>query len=113
MPPGLPGRARGRDDPAGAPVDAPAVGKFRSILAVTRVNYAFDPWMFFSGLLQYNSADNSFSGNLRLRWGVQPRQRAVVVYTDDRDVTNGFRPDRGLDFRNRGFVVKFNRLFRF
>jgi len=36
-----------------------------------------------------------------------------VVDTDDRDVTNGFRPDRGLDFRDRGFVVMFNRLFRF
>ena len=36
-----------------------------------------------------------------------------VVYTDDRDVTGGLRPDRGWDLRNRGFVVKFSRLFRF
>ena len=42
-----------------------------------------------------------------------PGSELFVVYTDDRDVTNGFRPDRGLDLRNRGFVVKFNRPFRF
>ena len=93
-------------------IDTP-YGEFQSNLAVTRVNYAFNPWMFFSGLLQYNSADNSFSSNLRLRWEYSPGSELFVVYTDDRDVTNGFRPDRGLDLRNRGFVVKFNRLFRF
>ncbi len=93
-------------------IDTP-FGKFQSNLAVTRVNYAFNPRMFFSGLLQYNSAGNSFSSNLRLRWEYSPGSELFVVYTDDRDVTNGFRPDRGLDLRNRGFVVKFNRLFRF
>ena len=93
-------------------IDTP-YGTFRSNLAVTRVNYAFSPRMFFSGLLQYNSADNSFSSNLRLRWEYSPGSELFVVYTDDRDVTNGFRPHRGLDLRNRGFVVKFNRLFRF
>ncbi len=93
-------------------IDTP-YGTFQSNLAVTRVNYAFNPRMFFSGLLQYNSADNSFSSNLRLRWEYSPGSELFVVYTDDRDVTNGFRPDRGFDLRNRGFVVKFNRLFRF
>ena len=37
----------------------------------------------------------------------------LFVRTDDRDVTGGLRPDRGRDLRNRGFVVKLNRLFRF
>ena len=36
-----------------------------------------------------------------------------VVYTDDHDVAGGLRPDRGWDLRNRGLVVKFNKLFRF
>ena len=93
-------------------IDTP-FGTFQSNLAVTRVNYAFNPRMFFSGLLQYNSADDSFSSNLRLRWEYSPGSELFVVYTDDRDITNGFRPDRGFDLRNRGFVVKFNRLFRF
>ena len=93
-------------------IDTPH-GTFQSNLAVTRVNYAFNPRMFFSGLLQYNSADDSFSSNLRLRWEYSPGSELFVVYTDDRDITRGFLPDRGFDLRNRGFVVKFNRLFRF
>ena len=36
-----------------------------------------------------------------------------VIYSDDCDVTGGLRPDRGWGLHNRGFVVKFNRLFRF
>jgi len=93
-------------------IDTP-YGGFRTNLAVTRVNYAFNPRMFFSGLLQYNSADDSFSSNLRLRWEYSPGSELFVVYTDDRDVSEGFRPARGWDLRNRGLVVKFNRLFRF
>jgi len=93
-------------------IDTP-YGAFQTNLAVTRVNYAFNPRMFFSGLLQYNSASNSFGSNLRLRWEYSPGSELFVVYTDDRDVTGGLRPDRGWDLRNRGFVVKFNRLFRF
>ena len=93
-------------------IDTP-YGEYQTNLAVTRVNYAFNPRMFFSGLLQYNSASNSFGSNLRLRWEYSPGSELFVVYTDDRDVTGGLRPDRGWDLRNRGFVVKFNRLFRF
>ena len=93
-------------------IDTP-YGTFQTNLALTRVNYAFNPRMFFSGLLQYNSAGNSFSSNLRLRWEYSPGSELFVVYTDDRDITRGFLPDRGFDLRNRGFVVKFNRLFRF
>ena len=93
-------------------IDTP-YGRYQTNLAVTRVNYAFNPRMFFSGLLQYNSASNSFGSNLRLRWEYSPGSELFVVYTDDRDVTGGLRPDRGWDLRNRGFVVKFNRLFRF
>ena len=87
-------------------------GSFRTDLVVTRVNYAFNPRMFFSGLVQYNSARNSVSNNLRLRWEYSPGSELFVVYTEDRD-TNPLRPDRFTDLRNRGFVVKFNRLFRY
>ncbi len=92
-------------------IDTP-YGAFRTNLAVTRVNYAFNPRMFFSGLLQYNSATNSFGSNLRFRWEYSPGSELFVVYTDDRDVTGGLRPDRGWELRNRGLVVKLNRLFR-
>ncbi len=92
-------------------IDTP-YGAFQTNLTVTRVNYAFNPRTFFSGLIQYNSASNSFGSNLRLRWEYSPGSELFVVYTDDRDVTGGLRPDRGWDLRNRGFVVKFNKLFR-
>ena len=92
-------------------IDTP-YGAFQTNLAVTRVNYAFNPRMFFSGLLQYNSAERSFSSNLRLRWEYSPGSELFVVCTDDRDVTGSLRPDRGWHLRNRGLVVKINRLFR-
>ena len=88
------------------------MGKYRTDLAVTRINYAFNPRMFFSGLVQYNSADNSVSSNLRFRWEYSPGSELFVVFTEDRD-TMTLRPDRSTELRNRGFVIKFNRLFRF
>ena len=92
-------------------IDTPG-GSFRTDLAVTRVSYAFNPRMFFSGLLQYNSASDTLSTNMRLRWEYSPGSELFVVYTEDRD-TMTLRPDRFTELRNRGFVVKFNRLFRF
>ena len=92
-------------------IDTPQ-GSFRTDLAVTRVNYLFNPRMFFSGLVQYNSASDTISNNLRLRWEYSPGSELFVVYTEDRDSTP-LRPDRVTELRNRGFVIKFNKLFRF
>ena len=92
-------------------IDTPQ-GSFRTDLIVSRVNYTFTPRMFFSGLVQYNSATDSLSSNLRLRWEYSPGSELFVVYTEDRD-TDPLRPDRYAELRNRGLVVKVNRLFRF
>jgi len=92
-------------------IDTPQ-GAFRTDLAATRVNYAFNPRMFFSGLLQYNSGSDTVNSNLRLRWEYSPGSELFVVYTEDRDSTP-LRPDRITELRNRGLVIKFNRLFRF
>ena len=62
--------------------------------------------MFASGLLQYNSADSTFSSNLRFRWEYQPGSELFVVYTDERDTF----PSGAPELRNRAFVVKINRL---
>ncbi len=91
-------------------IDTP-LGSFRTDLAVTRINYAFNPRMFLSGLVQYNSASDTVSTNLRLRWEYSPGSELFVVYTEDRD-PNPLRPDRFTELRTRGFVIKFNRLFR-
>ena len=53
--------------------------------------------------------------NLRLRWEYSPGSELFVVYTEDRGA-DPLRPDRVDGFsalRNRGLVVKVNRLFRF
>ena len=92
-------------------IDSPQ-GAFRTDLIVSRVNYTFTPRMFFSGLIQYNSGTNTVSNNLRLRWEYSPGSELFIVYTEDRE-TDPLRPDRFSDLRNRGFVVKVNRLFRF
>jgi hypothetical protein len=95
-------------------IDTPQ-GSFHTRLIVSRVTYTFSPRMFFGGLIQYNSAANSVSTNLRLRWEYSPGSELFVVYTEDRH-HDPLRPDRFDDFsalRNRGLVVKVNRLFRF
>ena len=91
-------------------IDLPAQS-FRTDLARARVNYTFSPRMFFSGLLQYNSTSRTLGANLRLRWEYSPGSELFVVYTEEQDA-DPLRPDRYLQLRNRGFVIKINRLFR-
>ena len=89
-------------------VDLPR-GSFRADLAIARINYAFTPRMFLGGLVQYNSDNDSFSTNLRLRWEYRPGSELFIVYTEARD-TNVL--DRFSELSNRGFTVKVNYLLR-
>ena len=77
----------------------------------TRLNYTFTPRMFVSGLVQYNSAANSVSSNVRWRWEYIPGSELFVVYTDDN--TYDLPTGRTVRLLNRGFVVKVNRLLRY
>ena len=86
-----------------------AEGAFTTILIGTRATYTMTPLMFTSALLQYNSSLDSVSANVRFRWEYQPGSELFVVFNEDRDTMTRRFP--GL--RNRAFVVKFNRLFRF
>ena len=92
-------------------VDLPE-GSFRTDLVRGRVTYTFTPRMFFSGLVQYNSSNTTLGANLRLRWEYSPGSELLVVYTEEQD-TDPLMPNRFSELRNRGFVVKFNRLFRY
>jgi hypothetical protein len=65
--------------------------------------------MFAGGLVQYSSSDHVFSSNIRFRWEYQPGSEFFLVYTDERDTTTPGYPD----LKNRAFVVKVTRLFRF
>ena len=62
-------------------IDLPGAST-RTDLARARVNYTFSPRMFFSGLLQYNSTNDTLGTNLRLRWEYSPGSELFVVYTD-------------------------------
>jgi hypothetical protein len=84
-------------------------GDFTSQVYRARTDYGFSPRRFISALVQYSSADNIFQQQPALSVGVSARQRAVPVYTDERDTTTAGYP--GL--RNRAFVVKVTRLFQF
>jgi hypothetical protein len=89
-------------------VDLPAAAFTTQVLRA-RTDFAFTPRMFASGLVQYGSADRTFSSNLRFRWEYRPGSELFLVYTDERDTAG-----RGLSaLRNKAFVVKVNRLLQF
>ena len=87
-------------------------GRFTTQLATTRAIYTVTPLMFVSALLQYNSSNDSFSTNVRLRWEYTPGSELFVVYNEERD-TDPLVPDRFSELRNRAVIIKVNRLFRF
>ena len=95
-------------------IERPAAS-FTTRLARARVDYAFSPLMFASALLQYSSADRAFGTNLRYRWEYAPGSELFLVYTDERDVTDDrfATPTTVRGLKNRTFVVKINRLFRY
>jgi hypothetical protein len=84
-------------------------GAFTSTLLSNRATFTFTPALFVSGLVQYNSGARTVGSNIRLRWEYQPGSELFVVYTDELDARERGYPD----LRNRAFVVKVNRLFRF
>jgi hypothetical protein len=94
-------------------VELRSSGSFTTRQLGARTDYGFSPRMFASALLQYSSADHTFSSNVRFRWEYRPGSEFFVVWTDEQD-TNPLEPHRGpLALRNRAFVVKMTRLFRF
>jgi Domain of unknown function (DUF5916) len=84
-------------------------GSFVATVIRNRATYTITPRMFVSGIVQYNSTNESLGSNLRLRWEYAPGSELFVVYTDDYNIDAIL----GMtSLRNRAFVVKINRLFR-
>jgi hypothetical protein len=83
-------------------------GTFTTAVIRTRSDFAFTTRMFATGLVQYGSGDRTFSSNIRFRWEYLPGSEFFAVYTDERDTSASLR---GL--RNRAFVLKITRVFRF
>ncbi|MEO8679541.1 MAG: DUF5916 domain-containing protein [Vicinamibacterales bacterium] len=87
-------------------------GNFTTTIYGARTDYGFSPRMFLSALLQYSSNDHTFSSNVRYRWEYKPGSEFFVVWTDEQD-TNPLDPHARIALKNRAFVVKMTRLFRF
>lgn len=88
-------------------VDLPE-GRFTTKLAAARVNFSLSPRVFVGALLQYTSASDSFSTNVRFRWEYEPGSDFFVVYTDGRNTEGAGFPV----LQNRSLVFKLTRLFR-
>ncbi|MDE2882060.1 MAG: DUF5916 domain-containing protein [Acidobacteriota bacterium] len=73
-----------------------------------RATYTVSPRSFLGALVQYNSAAQLFSANVRFRWEYSPGSDVFVVFSSNRDGDDGLS---GLS--DRAVVVKFTRLFRF
>ncbi|MGE0392097.1 MAG: DUF5916 domain-containing protein [Vicinamibacterales bacterium] len=86
-----------------------AQGSFRATLVGSRITYTVTPLMFVSALVQYNSSNNSFSTNTRLRWEYLPGSELFVVFNEQRDTLGTGAPD----LVGRSLVFKLNRLLRF
>ncbi len=65
--------------------------------------------MLTSALVQYNSAADIASANVRFRWEYRPGSDLFVVYSEGRDTTVPGTPT----LSNRSFAVKLTRMFRF
>jgi hypothetical protein len=86
-----------------------AEGSFTTRLVGSRLTYTMTPLTFASALIQYSSASNSVSANVRLRWEYRPGSELFVVYNQELDAL----APRFPDLVNRSFIVKINRLLRF
>ena len=84
-------------------------GEVMTTLVTTRTTFTMTPFLFASALIQYNSAANDASANVRLRWEYQPGSELFIVYNEQRDTLARRFPM----LQNRAFIVKINRLFRF
>ena len=67
------------------------------------------PRSFLAAFLQYNTAANSLSTNIRFRWEYEPGSDLYVVYNSLRDTLAPGYPELNA----QSFIVKFTRLFRF
>jgi len=84
-------------------------GQFDQHILRTRLTYSLSPRAFVSGLLQYNTSQDTFGANVRLRWEWAPGSEVFLVYTERRDTDV---LDRWSALEGRSLVLKATRLLR-
>ncbi len=82
-------------------------GDVDALVSRLRGTFTVSPRSFVGALVQYNSAAELFSANVRFRWEYSPGSDLFVVFSSNRDGDDGLS---GLT--DRALVVKFTRLFR-
>ena len=82
-------------------------GEVRATVSRLRATYTVSPRSFLGALVQYNSAAERFSANVRFRWEYTPGSDLFVVFSTNRD---GHDSLSGLS--DWALVVKLTRLFR-
>ncbi len=80
-------------------------GDFSTDLVTTRLDYAFNTQMFWSALVQYNSALQEISSNLRFNFIYQPLSDLFLVYNERRTTTG--------DVLERALIAKMTYVFDF
>ncbi len=69
-------------------------GSLVSHVLSTRWTYSFTPDFFAKAYLQWNKADNRFSGNLIVDWAYRPRSHVYFVYNENHDTLHHTATDR-------------------
>ncbi|MEQ9424757.1 MAG: DUF5916 domain-containing protein [Cyclobacteriaceae bacterium] len=88
-------------------------GDFDATVLGARLSYSFTPRIFLQSLVQYNSAAEVYSANIRFGWLQKANTGLFVVYNQ----SNGRRPSEigETDFQyrinNRSLTIKYTRMF--
>jgi hypothetical protein len=85
-------------------------GPFTTTLLRLRGSYTLSARSVIGALVQYNTASQTLTTNVRYRWEYRPGSELFVVYSDGRDTMNFDRSDPAM--RTQSLVIKFTRLFR-
>ncbi|HZI95271.1 MAG TPA: hypothetical protein VFE84_13575, partial [Patescibacteria group bacterium] len=100
--------SRPDDDPDPLISTAAGPSQFNTTLIQGRLGVGFTTRIFFDALLQYNTAIEDFSSNLRFNYKYRPGSDIYVVYNERRDI-EGVPTDK-LD---RSFTIKWTYLMAF
>jgi hypothetical protein len=69
-------------------------GSLKSRVLSTRWTYSFTPDFFAKAYIQWNTADERFSGNIVVDWAYRPRSHIYLVYNENQDTFNRRVTDR-------------------
>ncbi|MCH9647433.1 MAG: carbohydrate binding family 9 domain-containing protein [Deltaproteobacteria bacterium] len=82
-------------------------GDFDADLARLRLSYSFTPKIFLESLIQYNTAVDEWSSNIRFGWRDTANTGLFLVYNEIQDI------GRSTDPNQKQLIIKYSRTFDF